>query len=152
MATENPESREPTRRFQGDACVLESNVSEIDADFDDEVIEHISAFGFDADESERLGILIREAAINGMKHGNGEDPSKKVAITLGFDRERKELVARITDEGSGFDLDAVPEPTSGERIMDTHGRGVFLMRAWCDGVRTEGSTLILTKKLKEKPA
>ena len=41
----------------------------------------------------------------------------------------------ITDQGSGFDPNDVPDPTVEENLQKPTGRGIMLMRAYMDEVR-----------------
>ena len=53
------------------------------------------------------------------------------------------IAFHVSDEGSGFDFDSVPDPTSPENLLKMGGRGVFLMRQLCDDIRfhDNGSTV-----------
>lgn len=78
----------------------------------------------------RVGLT--EALSNAILYGNGGDPQKRVRVEL---RVRSgEVRARVTDEGSGFDPDTVPDPRLPENIPRPDGRGIFLMRALMDEV------------------
>ncbi|MYA42452.1 MAG: ATP-binding protein [Gemmatimonadetes bacterium] len=78
----------------------------------------------------RVGLT--EALSNAILYGNGGDPQKRVRVEL---RVRSgEVRARVTDEGKGFDPDAVPDPRLPENIPRPDGRGIFLMRALMDEV------------------
>jgi len=105
--------------------------------------------GFDEDEALNIGLAVREAVINAMLHGNGQDPDLDVDLTL---TELKDgLQATVRDHGSGFDADETPDPTVGDNIMRSSGRGLLLIRAFVDEVEFEetadGGTLIkMTKR------
>lgn len=88
--------------------------------------------GFDADEALNVGLAVREAVINAIVHGNGQDPSLEVDITLQVGPDG--LTARVRDQGSGFDPDAAPDPTESENLLMTSGRGLLLIRAFVDQV------------------
>ena len=47
------------------------------------------------------------------------------------------IQARVTDQGAGFDPDAVPDPTCPENLTKPCGRGLFLMRKLMDEVYYE---------------
>ncbi|HXV77975.1 MAG TPA: ATP-binding protein [Candidatus Polarisedimenticolaceae bacterium] len=105
--------------------------------------------GFDADEALNVGLALREAVINAMVHGNGQDPRLKVHISLVANATQ--LEAKIRDEGQGFDPDSEPDPTAEENLLNTSGRGLLLMRAFVDEVRftqheKRGMEITLTKK------
>lgn len=78
----------------------------------------------------RVGIT--EALANAVLYGNEGDPGKHVRVEVSIDRSRVAL--RVVDEGSGFDPDAVPDPTLPENLNRPGGRGLFLIRALMDEV------------------
>jgi serine/threonine-protein kinase RsbW len=92
----------------------------------------------------RVGLT--EALSNAMLYGNAHDPSKHVRVEVTLDDGR--LEARITDQGTGFDPSAIPDPTAPDNILKDRGRGVFLMRQLLDSVsyndRGNQVTLVLT--------
>jgi serine/threonine-protein kinase RsbW len=105
--------------------------------------------GFDAEEALNVGLAVREAVINAIVHGNGEDPSLKVDVTL--TAGRKGLQARVRDQGGGFDPDLTADPTNEDNLLRTTGRGLLLIRAFVDDVvfkraRKRGMEVTLTKK------
>jgi len=88
--------------------------------------------GFDTDEILNLGLAVREATINAIKHGNGLDPRKRVQVTFEFGEQG--MTVAIRDRGKGFDLDAVADPTLPENLFQPSGRGLLLMKAFVDRV------------------
>ncbi len=88
--------------------------------------------GQDKDRGFQTGLAVREALINAIRHGNQEDPKKKVIIE--FLVETGRLTIRIQDQGTGFDFTAEPNPLDPENIYRTNGRGIFLMRSFADQV------------------
>ena len=105
--------------------------------------------GFDADESLNVGLAVREAVINAIVHGNGQDPNLEVDIKLSVGEQG--LEARVRDQGSGFDPDSAADPTEGENLLRTSGRGLLLIRAFVDDVvfrpgPARGTEIILTKR------
>jgi serine/threonine-protein kinase RsbW len=77
-------------------------------------------------------LAIEEALVNAIKHGNRRDPNKKVDVVCRVARDRVQV--RITDEGDGFDPDAVPDPTDEENLEIPSGRGLMLMRCYMTSV------------------
>ena len=98
-----------------------------------------SLLGFGSDEVLNLGLAVREATINAIKHGNGLDPRKRVKVVFEFNGSG--LSVSVRDRGKGFDLDAIADPTLPENLFQSSGRGVLLMKAFVDRVevRTNGS-------------
>ncbi|MEO6693736.1 MAG: ATP-binding protein [Ignavibacteria bacterium] len=77
-----------------------------------------------------LQIACSEALINAIVHGNKEDENKKVYTEIEYDTEN--LTVRIKDEGGGFDIKKLPDPTSDENILKESGRGIYIMKSLVD--------------------
>lgn len=74
-----------------------------------------------------------EAATNAIVHGNGSNPEKKARVV--FSRTDCDVIITVTDEGPGFDPDAVPDPLDEDRMLATSGRGIFIMKSVMDDVQ-----------------
>ena len=105
------------------------------------------ALGFDDDFYARLMLSVSEAATNAVVHGNKLDLSKKVMIQA--KASTAILTFTITDEGNGFDPEDIANPVDEENLLNTSGRGVFLMREYTDEIEFQdnGRKLILTFNL-----
>ena len=108
--------------------------------------------GFEEDDALSVGIAVREAVINAMIHGNRRDPSLKVEVVL--QGGKGSLRARVRDHGAGFDSGATPDPTSGDNLMRSSGRGILVMRGFVDSVdfkyrQGHGMEVTLKKKMRE---
>jgi serine/threonine-protein kinase RsbW len=88
--------------------------------------------GFEEDDALNVGIAVREAVINAIRHGNRMDPSRKVEVSL--QARPRSIRARVRDQGAGFDPLATPDPTIGDNLMRDSGRGILVMRAFVDSV------------------
>lgn len=88
--------------------------------------------GFDEDTASNLGMVVREAAVNAIVHGNRYSESKQVTATFLLSDET--LTVQLADEGGGLDPASIPDPLAPENLLRTSGRGVFLMRAFMDEV------------------
>jgi serine/threonine-protein kinase RsbW len=88
--------------------------------------------GFEEDDALNVGIAVREAVINAIVHGNKLDPARKVEVLL--QAGPKALKVRVRDHGVGFDSVATPDPTLGDNLMRSSGRGILVMRAFVDRV------------------
>ncbi len=123
----------------------------------------------------RVGIALEEALANALYHGNLEIASalRNTAQYRDLIRQRRsqspyqerriEVEARITrseaafairDEGAGFDLAALPDPTDPANIEMTSGRGILLMRAFMDDVlyNDAGNAVVLVKRRGAQPS
>lgn len=104
------------------------------------------------DEAGLFGIdlAVREAVANAVKHGNQFDETKTVKIT--FEILPEKMIIAIEDQGSGFNVEAVPDPTDAEHLLSESGRGILFMRNFMDEVvwtrAAAGGTIVrLTKKI-----
>jgi len=86
-------------------------------------------------------LALEEAVVNGFRHGNRLKPGKTVTVRLTIDDQ--EAVFEVEDQGEGFDLDSVPDPTLEENIEIPSGRGIMLIKAYMSDVRylPPGNTL-----------
>jgi serine/threonine-protein kinase RsbW len=74
----------------------------------------------------KVYLCISEAVINSIKHGNKNDRSKNVSIEVSYDTP--EINIMIEDEGNGFDLNEISDPTSEKNIKNESGRGIFIIK------------------------
>ncbi len=96
-------------------------------------------------------IALREALANAIIHGNREDPRKHVHVTCRC--EPDEVSITVKDEGQGFEINKVADPTAPENIGFVHGRGIYLMKAFMDEVRfEEGGVVVHMRKRAGQPA
>jgi len=103
-----------------------------------------------AGDSEVL-IALDEAIVNAVKHGNKCDPRKAVHIIAEFSSEG--VLFTVTDEGSGFERDSVPDPTEPCRLLEPSGRGLLLINHIMDEVRFNqcGNRLEMFKRPANRP-
>jgi serine/threonine-protein kinase RsbW len=119
------------------------------------IAEHLCEnAGVDEDGSHWIGMAVREAVANAIKHGNKLDVRKKVNAT--FELEGAELEITISDEGEGFDPEKVSDPLNPQNLMKTSGRGIFYMKTFMDQVQYSfqpggGTSLVMTKNLAKGP-
>lgn len=103
---------------------------------------------FDDDSRYWIGIAVREAVANAIKHGNRQDPSKRVEVNLQV--EGGDLVIRVQDQGEGFEPDSVEDPLDPKNLLKPDGRGIFYMRKFMDQIhytfRPEGGTVVTLRK------
>jgi serine/threonine-protein kinase RsbW len=110
----------------------------LNTDFDDLaevetlVDELIRVTPLDEDKKSGLQLCASEAVTNAMLHGNKMDPTKKVKISAIADL--KEIRFTVQDEGDGFNPEDIPNPLAEENLLKPSGRGVFLMKTYCDEV------------------
>ena len=77
-------------------------------------------------------IAITEAVNNAIIHGNKNIANKKTDIEYNIDNQT--ITFTVFDEGTGFDFNDLPDPTSPENLEKPQGRGIFLMNHLADEV------------------
>jgi serine/threonine-protein kinase RsbW len=94
----------------------------------------------------RVMLALSEAATNAIVHGNEEDFDKVVEIKVEIDE--KLVLITVQDEGTGFNPEDIPDPIKEENLLETGGRGIFLMVEYADTVTfsDEGRLVTLTFK------
>jgi serine/threonine-protein kinase RsbW len=90
-------------------------------------------FHLDDDIYGNIMIAVTEAVNNAIKHGNNNNKSKNVHLSLSLDESMIKFV--VKDEGEGFNYDKLPDPTSPENLEKPGGRGIFLMKHLSDEVK-----------------
>jgi len=97
---------------------------------EDLIVEQAEKLGYSEEDIFALRLSLEEALTNAIRHGNGQDPQKKVKIRYRAQPEEVEIY--IADEGKGFDPSLVPDPTREDKLECPSGRGIMLMRAYMD--------------------
>lgn len=121
---------------------------------------------FDQGSRIQMSVALREAIVNAILHGNLEIASSlkesdpEAHDTLAKERrqtppycDRKvrvsmmetadEVTCVVSDDGRGFDLSVVPDPTEVVNLERSHGRGLFLIRTFMTNVmHTDGGRTI----------
>jgi serine/threonine-protein kinase RsbW len=85
------------------------------------------------EDTESIGLAVREALNNAIVHGNHRDPAKSVLVSVSVKQDCGLLIV-VKDSGSGFDPSSVPDPTAAQNLFADHGRGIFVMKQLMDQV------------------
>lgn len=113
------------------------------------VIDIAEQVNLNKDKHNNLALSVSEAASNSMVHGNKLDIDKKVLITVTVNDDTMRIVFK--DQGEGFVLDKVPDPTKPENILKESGRGIHIMKNFLDDLTYNftptGTEAILVVKL-----
>lgn len=114
-----------------ETLVIQSEISQIN--LVERLIDDISVkYQLHDEVYGKILLAVVEGVNNAIVHGNKMDVNKKVDIQYSVDEVVIEFI--ITDEGNGFDLNSIPDPTKPENIEKPHGRGVFLMTHLSDAI------------------
>lgn len=125
----------------------------------------------------RLGVALSESLSNAIIHGNLEvssdlrenggdayfeaiehrsaDPAySKRVVTLVVRFDRESIMFVVTDEGPGFNVADVADPTDPENVLKCCGRGILMMRAYTDELawNPRGNEVTMVKRLPAHPA
>ena len=129
------------------SLTLESTLASVDT-VEETALDFARTAGFDPDTASNIAMVAREAAVNAVIHGNRYDLARHVTAT--FEVSSSALTIKIADQGSGIDVDAIPNPLAPENLLRSSGRGVFLMRAFMDEVHfrqlNPGTEITLIKR------
>jgi serine/threonine-protein kinase RsbW len=90
--------------------------------------------GLPPEEAHCLGIALREAVVNALRHGRRADGRSEVVVRLRSAFGRL-LLMWVRDRGPGFDPATVTDPLLPENLPKGNGRGIFYMRRFVDRVR-----------------
>ncbi|MBN1405979.1 MAG: ATP-binding protein [Candidatus Omnitrophica bacterium] len=95
-----------------------------------------------------IRLCLEEALINAVKHGNKNN--KNLPIKVSYCISGGKFMASVEDSGNGFDYKKIPDPTTKENLLNTSGRGVYLIRRLMDEVsfNKSGSKITMVKYLK----
>ncbi len=110
------------------------------------LIERAARFGIIQPTSSNTFVALDEALSNAIRHGNQNDPTKKVRVRV----ELSAAEARFTirDEGPGFNPAAVPDPLDPANLYKNSGRGVLLIQHIMDEVtyNEQGNEVTMVKR------
>ena len=121
--------------FQGIHLELQSTIDVLD--HLQEVAENVCRqVGLEEDAQHWTSMAVRECVINAITHGNRSDPAKKVFVDFSVEDRggERSLVVLVRDQGEGFEPSEVTNPLAPENILNTSGRGIFLVRQFMDEV------------------
>lgn len=123
--------------------ILPSRIESV-AEAASEAAKFISRLGLGDEIAFGVDMAVREAVTNAVLHGNKQDESKMVEVTL-LNRPRA-LEITVRDHGSGFDPSSVPDPTEEQNLLKTSGRGILFMNTFMDEIEwlrhDEGGTVV----------
>jgi serine/threonine-protein kinase RsbW len=110
-----------------------------------EVTEAMAALGYSPEDVFGVRLALEEALVNAVRHGNRNDPAKRVEVRHSVTRDR--VLLEVEDQGRGFDPLRVPDPTAPGNLERPGGRGLLLIHAYTSWVRysERGNAITLCK-------
>ena len=99
-----------------------------------------------------LELTICESMINAIRHGNQCDPTKKARLKISLHGSQIEII--VEDQGQGFSLSDLADPTETKNLLKPSGRGILIIRSFMDEVILSeceggGSRLRMVKRIPE---
>jgi len=154
MEDSSPSSEQPPKSCNFDAEKLDLKLSvtlAADRDAVDPVVRSVMnvvremkcAPGREDD----IELALTEALANAVVHGAKSDPSKIIECDVACDDQRGILIV-VRDPGPGFDPAKIVDPSHGENIYSSHGRGIYLINQLMDDVQfhKNGTEIRMLKK------
>lgn len=93
-----------------------------------------------------LSLVIQEAIVNAIIHGNKENKEKNV--TLSYSLLDSNLHIKVEDEGSGIPKNTkTKENITAEDLLKESGRGIILMKHFCKDVIFDKTSIELIMEL-----
>lgn len=112
------------------------------------VEESLRKFELADEDAHAIGLAVREAVANAIKHGNREDAGKKVEVEFGV--YSGVVVIQVSDQGNGFDPGSVDDPREPDNLLRPNGRGLLFMNKFMDDIdysfKPEGGTVVTLRK------
>lgn len=112
--------------------LLLPNVPEKIRDAEQALLHAVSSMNYSEASGFAIRLALEEALYNAFRHGHRNLPDELVRLT--WSAEPDKVVISVEDQGPGFNPEALPDPTSSDRLELPHGRGVMLMRAYMSSV------------------
>ena len=112
------------------------------------ILSSLSSYELNKDTLFDIRLCTEEAVRNAIVHGSGLKKGSRVSVYYWVDKDN--LHIEIEDEGAGFDLNTVPDPTKNSNIIKRSGRGVYLIKKFMDRVsfNEKGNKIKMEKALK----
>lgn len=106
--------------------------------------EVFTEYGLNKNSFHRVFLGISEAVSNSIVHGNCGNKEKCVIIRVVLNDNN--LLVEVTDEGEGFAVDCINDPTCFENVMCENGRGIFIIHQCADDVKySDGGRSVMIK-------
>jgi len=113
----------------------------------DKVVEALTEqMEFEDYDRDAIAISVVEACTNAIQHGHRARPELTVDVV--FEMRKDALAVTVRDEGSGFSLELDEDPSPPPDLLQTRGRGIFIMRSMMDDLEfdfSEGTRVTLIK-------
>ena len=109
------------------------------------IVAQAERCGYSQDATFAIKLALVDAITNAFKHANRHDSGKCITIRFAIGPDR--TIIKVRDEGQGFRLTDVPDPTTDENLECPTGRGIVLMQAYMNhvGYNEQGNEVTMIK-------
>ncbi|MDO5579586.1 MAG: ATP-binding protein [Planctomycetia bacterium] len=113
--------------------------------FVEQMLKDLEKMGWSDRDTFAINLALVEGLTNAIRHGSKCDPSKMVHATYTVSPEQ--ITMSVRDEGPGFNVAEVADPTDEANLNTASGRGCLLMRSFMNEVRYNdiGNELFMRK-------
>lgn len=80
----------------------------------------------------KIYLCVSEATLNSIKHGNKNDHKKNVSIKIKCNKDVLKIT--VEDEGEGFEINKIKDPSKKENLKNEEGRGIFIIKQLAEKV------------------
>lgn len=96
------------------------------------IAEAVKEYKLQSDLAHWIELSVSESMINAIRHGNNADPTKQATLRISSSGDAIEII--VEDEGCGFTLDKIADPTDKANLLKPSGRGILIIRSFMDEV------------------
>ena len=117
------------------------------------IAEAVEEYRLNSEMAHWIELTISESMINAIQHGNKADPAKKATLRISSIEDTIEII--VEDQGHGFSLNELADPTETKNLLKPSGRGILIIRSFMDQVDLSqreggGTRLRMVKRLPEE--
>src|SRR5437867_12291637 len=142
-----------SKRRRSFELTIPSRIEQMEA-VHDLIAEAVKAYKLNNEVAHWIELSISESMINAIQHGNKADPAKEATLKISSTGNTIEII--VEDQGRGFTLDTVADPTDNANLLKPSGRGILIIRSFMDEVDLQqreggGCRLRMVKKIRGNP-
>src|SRR5438034_11500509 len=139
-----------SKRRRSFELTIPSRIEQMEA-VHDLIAEAVKEYKLSSEMAHWIELSISESMINAIQHGNRADPAKQATLRISSSGDAIEII--VEDEGKGFTLDKIADPTDKANLLKPSGRGILIIRSFMDEVdlsfrKGGGCRLRMVKKLR----
>src|SRR6266566_3647316 len=120
-----------SKRRRSFELTIPSRIEQMEA-VHDLIAEAVKAYKLNNEMAHWIELTISESMINAIQHGNKADPAKQATLKISSTGDAIEII--VEDQGCGFKLDKVADPTDTANLLKPSGRGILIIRSFMDEV------------------